>query len=149
MKTKFFSQCIDEHSLLKLALQLKDILQLDKPDNSILRSEVEAEYHYLLNSFKKSANSHETEKKELTQDEILEKIKPLNLEIEICGKWLWVYGNTRPVKDTLKQLKLRFNPGKKCWYWRPDKFRSINKDPLEMDEIRRLYGSRKIVLANN
>jgi hypothetical protein len=148
MKTRFFNQCENEQDLLNRAKVAKDILDLDNPENKTLRVEVETEYQFLLNAFKSNGSSPESKSKEFTQKEILEKLAPLNLELEICGKWVWINGNTRPYKDILKELGLRFSPGKKCWYWRPDKYRSINKEPMDMNEIRKVYGSSQVALTN-
>jgi hypothetical protein len=114
--------------------------------NKTLREEVEAEYNFLLNSFKSSVNNSNS--KESSLEEIIEKLSPFNLELELVGSWLWVHGDSRSCIDSLKQLKLRFSPGKKSWYWRPDKFRSINRDPMDMEAIRQLYGSKKASLTN-
>lgn len=138
METKFFKQIQNEQELTIRASKLNGVLELDKSENKSLKLEVEAEYESLLSIFKES----EKDTNELTQDEIIEKLTPLNLEVELTGKWIWIRGDTRRYKDSLKQLNARFSPGKKCWYWRPNKFRSINKDLLDMDEIRRIYGSQ-------
>ena len=147
METKFFSHYENEQDLRIRAFKLKEILELDQPENSKLRSEVESEYQYLLNSFKKPDVSSEVKAKELTQEEIIEKISPLKLDVEICGSLIWIKGNTKPHRDFLKKLKMRFSPNKKCWYYRPDKFRSTSNQLLDMDEIRKMYGSEKVAMT--
>ena len=140
METKYFKNCENEQSLRDRAQLLKGILLLDDPGNKNLRVEVEAEYHSLLKQFKSSAPVV-GDAKEPSQEEIITALLPLKLRLEVCGKWLWIRGDTRPHRDFLKKLRCRYSPGKKCWYWRPGKFKSINTDPLDMDEIRNLYGS--------
>lgn len=76
--------------------------------------------------------------------EAIEKIITLNgLEIEVCGLWVWVGGNTKEHKEALKAAKFKWAQQKQKWYFAgvpAGGFRS-----MEMDEIRRRYGSQRIV----
>jgi hypothetical protein len=77
--------------------------------------------------------------------EILDKIRHIpNINIEVCGVWLWITGDTKPYKETFKELGLRFAPKKEAWYWRPEKYRSRNKGRYSLQQIRNLYGSQDI-----
>jgi hypothetical protein len=142
METKFFKHVESEQDLINRACKLKEVLELDRLENKNLRLEVEAEYKSLLDTFK--ASEKNSNSNELTQDEIIDKLLPFDFELIKSGRWLWIFGNTRPHRDFLKKLKLRFSPGKKCWYWRPDKYRSLNKDPKELEEIFKIYGRQKV-----
>lgn len=44
----------------------------------------------------------------------------IGLEIEICGAWVWVSGNTKEHKEVLKVAGFKYASKKKCWYFRPD-----------------------------
>ena len=46
------------------------------------------------------------------------------LFIEICGAWLWVSGDTRTHKTTLKEAGFKWAPKNKLWYYRPEQYRS-------------------------
>jgi DnaJ domain len=74
----------------------------------------------------------------------IEKIITLNgLEIEICGLWVWVGGETKKHKDELKAAEYKWAPKKAKWYFAgvpAGGFRSFN-----MDEIRTRYGSQRIM----
>ena len=63
------------------------------------------------------------------------------LSIEICGAWVWVSGDTRSHKDTLKEAGYKWASKKKLWYYRPEGFRSSSRGSLNIDEIRTKYGS--------
>tara|TARA_B100001989_G_C24534327_1_gene463463 strand:+ start:1634 stop:2131 length:498 start_codon:yes stop_codon:yes gene_type:complete len=63
------------------------------------------------------------------------------LHIEICGAWVWVSGDTRTHKETLKAAGFKYASKKKCWYFRPEDWRSKSRGSLSMDEIRGKYGS--------
>ena len=99
-----------------------------------------------------TATNHETKKEyEQTFDpfdgyrELIDQlIKLQGIQIELCGSWLWITGETKQYKDTLKELNLKFS-GKKCaWYWKPGTYRKKSKKELNLDEIRNLYGSNRV-----
>ena len=63
------------------------------------------------------------------------------VKIEICGSWLWIYGNTYPYKDILKNIGCKWSNPKHKWYW--TKYESgYRKKGLSMKEIRERYGSK-------
>lgn len=66
-----------------------------------------------------------------------------DLFIEICGAWVWVSGNTRDHKATLKEAGYRWASKKKNWYFRPEEYRSRGRGRSTMDEIREKYGSTR------
>lgn len=67
------------------------------------------------------------------------------LELEICGSWLWVGGNTKEHKDTLKTNGFKWASKKEQWYFRPEDYKSSNRGKFSMDQIREKHGSTKPV----
>jgi hypothetical protein len=50
--------------------------------------------------------------------EVIEKITPFKgLEVEVCGRWIWVGGETMTWKTQLKALKFFWASKKMKWYW--------------------------------
>ena len=70
-------------------------------------------------------------------------VQSLHLKAEVTGVWLWVYGDTKPVKETLKANGFRWASGKKLWYFAavPSSGRRGGKD---MQYIRTKYGTVRI-----
>lgn len=68
------------------------------------------------------------------------------VHLELCGSWLWATGETKPVKDDLKNLGFRWSHNKAAWYWRdPSKpYHRRGKRRFSMDEIRDRHGSMEI-----
>lgn len=66
------------------------------------------------------------------------------IDIEICGSWIWVTGETMKHKETLKELRFRWSKSKKAWYFHNEGYRKHNNKQFTLDEIRSLYGSEKI-----
>lgn len=63
--------------------------------------------------------------------------------VEIVGLWIWVTGNTYPVRAALKSAGLYFASKKQAWYYRNEAYKTRgNNAPLE--EIRAKYGSETI-----
>ena len=67
------------------------------------------------------------------------------LEIEICGLWVWVGGNTQEHKEILKENQFKWARKKKLWYYRPAQQASRNRTgkSWNMASIRSSYGSEK------
>ena len=64
------------------------------------------------------------------------------LEVELCGNWIWIGGDTKTYKDLLKELGCKFSANKKMWYYQRDGKRKFHKKAWTIDEIRNTYGSR-------
>lgn len=77
---------------------------------------------------------------------ILSIINLEGIEIEMCGSWLWVSGNTYFHKEALKRAGFCWSAKKKLWYWRPESQSCAgNRKSHSMGYIRLRYGSAKIV----
>lgn len=67
------------------------------------------------------------------------------LDIELCGRWLWIRGNTRPNKDKLKAFGCRWSRNHKAWSWHfPEDAVKHPHKPWSDGKIRDKYGSIKI-----
>lgn len=75
---------------------------------------------------------------------VLEKLAGLaGITIEICGSWVWVSGDTYPVKDIIKAAGCFFSSKKKMWYWREEKEGwHGRRGGADMATIRLKYGSQ-------
>jgi len=61
-----------------------------------------------------------------------------NIIIEVVGSWIWISGDTRAIKDKLKELNFRWARVKKMWYY-GEKVRNGGK-VKSMEEIKGKYG---------
>lgn len=103
--------------------------------------------------FEKLKNKHlnregETYEKETseTPHEFIDLINKLldipNIEIEIIGSFVWLSGDTKPVKDTLKAMGFRYSANKKMWYLAPAGYHKKSRKKYTIEEIRDNYGIR-------
>lgn len=61
---------------------------------------------------------------------------------EVIGNWVWISGDTRTHKDSLKAIGCKWASQKKQWFYRPEEHKSRgNRKEHTMDEIREMYGS--------
>ena len=70
------------------------------------------------------------------------------LDIEICGLWVWVGGETKRHRKELHAAHFRFSGPKLKWYfagvpagWGPT--------TMDMDDIRNRYGSERVMRKSN
>lgn len=64
------------------------------------------------------------------------------LVYEVIGNWIWISGETREYKDTLKEIGCKWAAKKKQWFYRPEEHKSRwNRKEHSIDEIREMYGT--------
>jgi len=66
------------------------------------------------------------------------------IEIELCGTWLWLTGNTREVRDVLKRNDFKWARKKSAWYFHTGAYSKRGKKRFTLDEIRVMHGSANI-----
>ena len=155
-KTRFFNniKTIEElkKEYRKLAMKYHpDINKSETADQDM--KQINAEYELL---FAYISSNMTTEQKEQTQKqghnvndgyrEFIEKLIHIpDIELEICGSWIWISGETKPVKEIIKNAGAYWASKKLMWYWRPEQYKQVfNKKSMTMDYIRNKYGSEVI-----
>ena len=78
--------------------------------------------------------------------EVLHNIRGLSgIKIEVCGSWLWISGDTKEHRQTLKQAGCRWSKNKAMWSWHhPEQKKSRKRSTWNIDKIRETYGSQEI-----
>lgn len=146
---KFFSDCktIDEVKSLYKKLALEN--HPDRGGDTATMQAINTEYAYACARLAKGAGlTDEQADREIKLSEeyrqAIEKIIHLpGILIEIVGNWIWVTGDTKPVRQTLKEAGFFYASKKVAWYYRSEWFKTRgNGAPLE--QIRRKYGSETI-----
>lgn len=110
-----------------------------------LQLEYEKHLKSLLNG---SKLSNEQKENELQLDEALRNAANAlagfeNITIELAGKWLWVTGNTYPIRTQLRSAGFLFAPNKKAWFFKGAE--SSGRGSFSMEEIKTKYGATKIM----
>ena len=71
-----------------------------------------------------------------------------NITIELVGSWIWVSGDTKEIKDKLKELGFRWASKKKMWYFGEMKGKNMGKTK-SMNDIKNKYGSTTMKAKKN
>lgn len=128
----------------KLALQLHPDRGGKTADFQEMSNQYEKALKLLL-SGKMTSEEFENELKiDEQMREALNQIINLNVNIEVVGSWIWLTGNTYPVKDDIKKAGFKFASKKKAWYWNDGTFKKFSNKTLSLDEIKGKYGAQKV-----
>lgn len=63
-----------------------------------------------------------------------------NITIELIGSWIWISGDTKTIKDKLKELGFKWASKKKMWYY--GEMKNKNPKPKSMKEIKAKYNTQ-------
>ena len=69
-----------------------------------------------------------------------------NITIELVGSWIWLSGDTKEIKDKLKELGFKWASKKKMWFYGEMKKRNHKEQSLE--DIKAKYGSETLKEVN-
>lgn len=148
---KFFTGC---KTLDDLKAEYRRLIKLHHPDrggDAETMKQVNNDYEIAFDRLKKAHNATHDEQHQTTEtpDEFRDIIEALlkldGLDIELCGAWLWIGGNTREHKEALKAAGCRWSNNKKLWYWRHEEDgHRYHRGKRTISEIRAKYGSQHI-----
>lgn len=138
------------NTLEELRTAYRALLKKFHPDNGgseEATKEINLEYEKLFQILKNRSGADQQTKYNTQEDEnlreVLQQIINLNVNIEICGSWIWVSGNTYPVKESLKAAGFKFSKNKKAWYWHSGEYIRRGKK-VSLEYIRNKYGSETV-----
>lgn len=146
---KYFNDCRTIDEVKSLYKQLAKQFHPDCGGDTATMQQINAEYAFACASIFKGEklSAEETEDKIRLSEEyrnVIEQIIHLpNIIVEVVGNWIWVTGNTYPVKTRLKAAGLFFASKKVAWYYRSEEYKTKGSMKT-LDEIRRKYGSETI-----
>lgn len=134
----------------------RELVRKYHPDNGYTGNEIKeinVESHKNIHATKEGQTyTSKTSTRETAQDfiDIISKLSNLpGIEVELCGSWLWISGNTHPVKSQLCTFGCRWSKSKNKWYWTKDDLsnKARYKKP-SMEYIRMRYRSQEIELTS-
>ena len=112
----------------------------DRGGSTTIMQAINNEYDKLFEDLKNGYNSNrkesEVEFTEMSHEyrDILEKIIFLDgLEVELCGTWLWVGGNTKEHREILKENSFKWASKKSMWYWHSGEWKKKSKGNMSID----------------
>lgn len=78
------------------------------------------------------------------RDVLLDLLRLDGLEINLVGEWLWIAGNTREHKDSLKMTGCRWSGPRQMWYWHKPDYRRHHHSNAGFDYICAKYGVKHL-----
>lgn len=149
---KFFTDCKTLDELKKEYRRLAMLHHPDRGGDLETMKQINNEHDEMFELLKKKANANAQAGKETTEtpEEFRDIINTLlqmdGLNVELCGSWLWISGETKKHKEALKASGCRWSKSKVMWYWRHQEAGAKwHRGKCSIDEIRDKYGSEKIV----
>lgn len=117
-------------------------------DENIMK-EVNNEYEQLLSNIKTaSGNNYSINWETAWQDKFIETLKLFasinNVVVEMIGNWIWISGETKPIKESIKNIGFKFSAKKLAWYWKNYNYFKLTNKKFELPELREIYGSNEI-----
>lgn len=146
---KYFTNCSNLDNLKKEYRRLTMIHHPDHGGDTATMAAINNEYAERFQILKNQHNAAADEAHQTTEapEEFIaiinELLKYPGLIVELCGSWLWISGDTRPVKEQLKAAGCRWSSNKKMWYWHhAEDGAHWSRGKKSMNQIRQKYGSQ-------
>ena len=143
----------DIQSLEELRKEYKRLVKVNHPDNGgsedaikVINVEYELTFKVLAKADMTNARKYDMAADEQIRD-IINIIINFDINIEICGSWIWISGNTYGCKSDLKANGFHWASKKKMWYWHDPEKQTRSNGKTTMDDIRNKYGSETIKKA--
>lgn len=138
-KKRYYSLCKDYHP--------------DNGGNEDVFKEIQNEFssaweYYKNKHFKQDKGVYTEDEKTDTVDSeflktVLSKLSTIPMiEIEICGSWIWVGGNTFPYRTEFSKWGFNWSKSKKKWYYAEGLPKKRYRGRKTMNQIRLEYGSK-------
>lgn len=146
MRTGYFTQCKTLDKAKKLYYKLALELHPDKGGET-------ADFQAMLNqfhAFRPTEEKYQGEAAEWNSRAYSSIVNDLlnipGIIVAICGSWIWLQGDTKPVKEQIKAIdcgdfmKRGFSRNKLQWYFSPVGYRKSSNKKMSFGQIASLYG---------
>jgi curved DNA-binding protein CbpA len=157
-KAKKYINVDGEYNIESLTKAYKKAIFKHHPDHggtSEAFIELKNAYEYLIKELKYPTKKYNKESQQVEDimseysDAIISKIMELiekfasndDININIIGNWIWLDGDTKPKKESIKSLGFKFSKNKTAWYWHEGGYRRFGgRSDYSMDEIAYRHG---------
>lgn len=131
----YFTGCFKVEHLKREYKRLAMLHHPDRGGDLRVMQAVNAEYHEKLKGYDGSEStgedgkahkySYRYEREQSLVDKISELIalRMVGVNIDLIGTWIWVTGETKPQKDKLKAIGMKWHSKRLCWFYQNDGYR--------------------------
>ena len=86
---------------------------------------------------------------DLEVENVISEILHFDLLIEVVGSWIWISGDTKPVKEDLKKANFKWNNKRKKWYWTNQEKRRATHSKEDFESLKNKYGCKVVKSKQN
>lgn len=150
VKIHYFKDCKTVDDVKTLYKKLAKELHPDKGGSTEDMQALNNEYTFVCAKIVQGAGmtAEETEASILSAEAYKDAINAIihldGIVIELIGAWIWVSGETYQHRVELKAAKYEYKGGKKMWIFRTEEYKTRNRVPMDIEQIRMKYGSERI-----
>ena len=150
----YFQDCVNVWEIKKLYRQLAMENHPDMGGETATMQEINAAYHQALNrsdgqtSKGFDGKDHTYYYNQEVEQAVMDKINELlglkleGIEIHLVGVWVWVDGDTWPVKAELTSVGMSWHGKRKKWCWHSKGSRSRYNKSASFGDLQQMYGSK-------
>lgn len=149
----YFKEC---NTIDEVKARYRDLAKLHHPDrggSTATMQAINAAYSIAVIQIARGENRTESEINDILTDNekyraaIDAIINLIGINIELVGAWIWVTGNTKEHRQTLKDAGYFWASKKLAWYFRGSEYKCSSRKGKCLDEIREKYGSQTVKTA--
>jgi len=148
---KFFSGCITVEQVKQAYRRLAKEYHPDLGGCLETMKQINLQYHEMLKGLHGFTSIREGKEFTYYYNQGLEQeladmiyrllgLKMEGVEIALIGLWVWVTGNTKVYKDSLKGLGCWYHAKRKCWYYHSKKVQSRYNPNISLTGLAACYG---------
>ena len=153
---RYFANCKTVSDIKRVYRALALEHHPDRGGDTAVMQEINSQYHAALESCHEQTTTgtdgkeHTYYYNERTEQAIMDLIAKLidsgittDCTVEIVGTWLWVGGNTKPHRQTLKEYGMRWHGKRQRWYFHTGTWKR-RASRASFDDLRAAYGSQAV-----
>ena len=146
----YFKDC---KTIGEVKARYRDLAKLHHPDrggDTATMQAINAAYSIAVIQIARGEHRTESEINDILKDNEMYRaaidavINLPGINIELVGAWIWITGDTRSHKDTLKAAGYFWACKKLAWYFRGPEYKCSSSKGKDLDEIRAKYGSKNV-----
>ena len=148
---KWFKGVKDLNELRRVYRTLALKYHPDKGGDTASMQEINNEYDKLSKvlietntDFSEERKVYESQVSEDLKEKVAQVIILPGVTVEIIGSWIWITGDTKPVKEELKKSGFKFSRKKTAWYWHLGRYRKRTKKHYDMVDIRNMFVTHRV-----
>lgn len=139
---KYFETIQTLEDLKKAYRKLIFKLHPDKGGSEEEFKTMKSEYDVMFVKLQKGSTNSKEKNENIDQykDLIEQLIHFPNLDIDIVGTWVWVSGETKPIKEDLKKVGFHYSGKHYKWFYNGEEQKVNRRNKKTYDQIKEEYG---------